>query len=148
MADIMGYFRILIIVQLFYSFGISAVTYGMPADTRQNYVVAYSDLAGEIDLDSTASEIQDSLTAQTNLPLIDVGALVFYSGNFLMDLLLNFAFAVPQMLSLLINSITFIFNIDAYYINLLQLFTSVAMMAIYFISIMQLVTGIRSGRIV
>ncbi len=147
MADIMDYFMSLIMVMLFYSFAITLTTYAMPEESL-NYVTAFSDVADTIDLETVSGEVQDSIERQTKIPVLELGALVFYSGNILIDLLLNFAFAIPQMLGLLINGLMLLFNVDSNIFAIVQIFASVALIVAYFIGLMQLLTGIRSGRLV
>lgn len=145
--DVMGYFKGVLIVMLFYSFIITTMAYAVP-DGAKNYVTGFSEVANDINLQNTSTQVQNSLTQQTNIPVIELGALVFYSGNIIVDLLLNFAFAIPQMISLLINGILMLLNVNSYFVNTIQLFTSATMMIFYIISIIQLLTNIRTGRVV
>lgn len=145
--DIMQLFKIIILVQLFYAFCITGLTHALPADSL-NYVTSFSDVGRTIDLDTVSDDVQESLESQTNIGVIELGALVFYSGNILIDLLLNFAFAMPQMFGLLVHGFTMLFNLDPIIFALVELFTAVAIMVLYFIALIQLLTGIRSGRIV
>jgi len=144
--EVMSLFKVMIMCQLFFSVGISMFTYSMPADSL-NHVTSFSDLSDRIDVDNVSVAVQDNLERQTNIPIIDIGALVFYSGNILLDLLLNFAFAIPEMIGLLISGLSRLFSFDAIIISFIQLFASVALLVWYFISLIQLLTGIRSGRI-
>jgi len=146
MQSMMDYFKVVLALMLFYSFAITILAYSVPSDSLQ-YVTAFSDVGNSIDLETVGNDVQESLESQTNIPVIELGALVFYSGNILIDLLLNFAFAIPQMLGLLINGIQLLFNIDSYLFVVVELFASVAVMVTYFIGIMQLFTGIVSGRV-
>lgn len=143
----MVWFKITLIMMLFYSISITMLTYSMPDDTL-NYVTGFSDLAGDIDLEDVSGEVQGSVEQQTDLPIVELGALVFYSGNILIDLLLNFAFAIPEMIALIFTGLMMLLNIDTTIVASIQLFFSVAIIVIYFISIIQLLTGIRSGRVV
>jgi hypothetical protein len=144
---IMNTFMAIVIMQLFFSVAINIVTYTTP-ESALNYVTAFSGDTGSLDLESTSNTVQNSLDQQTNLPLVDVGALVFYSGNIILDLMLNFALAIPQMVTLLINGILMIFAVDTYLLNYLQLFFSVVIAVWYFISIISFLAGIRSGRVI
>lgn len=145
--EIMSLFKVMIMCQLFFSVGVSMFIYSMP-DDAVNHIDSFSDLSDSIDLENVSSEVQSNIERQTNIPIIDVGALVFYSGNILLDLLLNFVFAIPEMIGLIISGITRLFSFDAILIAYIQLFSSVALIVWYFISLIQLITGIRSGRIV
>lgn len=144
--EAMDLFKAIILVQLFYSFSITGLAYTIPADARE-YTDAFSQIADDISLSGVSTDIQNSLEKQTNIPVIELGALVFYSGNLLIDLLLNFAFAIPQMFGMLVNGIMMLISIDSYISTLIQLFATVVMTALYFIGIIQLLTSIRSGTI-
>jgi len=145
--QIMDMIKVVIWMQLFFAISMTIYTHALPEDAL-DYVTGYQDLADNIDINSVSDNIQSSLQRQSNIPVIETGALIFYSGNILLDLLLNFTFAVPQMFTLLINGLMLLLGIDAMFMGFIQLFLSVGIMAVYFISIIQLLVGIRSGRIV
>lgn len=140
-------FKTIILIQLFYSFGITTLTYSLPEDTL-NYVSGFSEITETVNLENTAAEVEESIRDQTNIPAIELGALIFYSGNILIDLLLNFAFALPQMLAMLVNGIMMLFSINSQIFITVQLFASVLIITIYFISLIQLIASIRSGRVI
>jgi hypothetical protein len=149
MADMMGGFKVMIIVMLFYATSITLITYALEdVAPAQAQLLPYSELSEEIDLEGVSTQVEDSLTRQTDIPVVEVGALVFYSGNILIDLLLNFAYAVPQMIALLIHGLQTLLNIDVQIWAIVQIFASVLITALYFIGLIQLLTGIRSGRII
>lgn len=139
-------FKIIIVIQLFYAFSITAISYSMPEDSL-NYVTSFSDITNSISLESVSSDVQGSLERQTDIPVIELGALIFYSGNMLIDLLLNFAFAIPQMLGMLVNGIMILFNVDGYLFGLVELFSSVLFGVLYIVALIQLLVGVRSGRV-
>ncbi len=143
----MELFKIVILIQLFYSFAITILVSSMPAESL-NYVTAFSDITDEINLESVSSDVQSSLTSQTEIPVIDVGSLIFFSGNILLDLLLNFAFAIPQMLGLLISGLLLLINVDSTIYITVELFSGVLIVVMYFIAIIQLIAGLRTGRVV
>lgn len=148
MTESITLFKTIILVQLFFSFAITGISYALPSDAV-HYIDSASDLASRIDLENTGEQIEESLTKQTNIPVIELGALVFYSGNIIIDLLLNFIFAVPEMFALILNLFMLLFgNIDYYLTALVQIFISVTYYSLYLISAMQTITNIRSGRVV
>ncbi len=146
-TSVINWFKAILLVQLFFSFGITVYTYSIP-DEAKDYVTSFSDLSERITLEDVSDDVQSSLSRQTNLPVIEFGALLFYSGNIILDLLLNFIFAIPEMITLTINGILLLFEIPNDFINPLQVFISVSIMAMYIIAIIQLLTSIRSGRLV
>jgi len=143
----MDMFKTVLLVSLFFSFIITGLTYTMPSDSL-NHIEMFSQVGNGIGMNESVSMVQDSLEQQSNIPVVELGALVFYSGNILMDLVLNFTFALPEMISLIINGVMTLFSVDTYLMYLVQVFTSSIMIILYFISIIQLITGVRSGRLV
>lgn len=147
MTNAMKLFTSIVIVQLFYSFVITGMAYSIPDDAKQ-YVTGFSDITDELSLESVGADIQEGVESQTSIPVIELGALIFYSGNILIDLLLNFAFAIPEMIGMLINGLMMLFSIDSVLFALVQLFATATITVVYLIGILQLIAGIRSGRVV
>lgn len=140
-------FKVMIIVMLFYSVAITGLTYVLP-DTAKQYVTGFSSSSTNLDLETTSQQFTQSLEQQRSIPIIDMGALVFYSGNILIDLLLNFYFAIPQMIGFLFNAIALIFPaLDApFLVPLAQAFMSALITILYIIAIIQTLMSLRSGR--
>lgn len=143
--DMMATVMVIITVMAFYSMAINIITYSLPDDSKQYLNLAIDDGRGTIDINDVSNDVQQSLTKQTNIPIIDVGALVFYSSNILLDLLLNFAFAIPQMLGFVINALTLLFAFDPYIVQIVELFASSIVMILYIMGLINLIMGIRSG---
>lgn len=144
MGKIMNFVLIAIIMQAFYSFAITTFVYVMPEPTR----IQSSEFTGpsnSLDLANMSNQLQDTVERQTTVPIVDVGALVFYSGNILLDFLLNMAFALPELLGLLISGFLYLFAIDNTIVFNIQVFASVAVAAWYLIGALMLITSIRSG---
>jgi len=140
---IMDLFKVVVLVQLFYAFSITIVAHSLPAETLAQ-ATRFQDISEEINLQNVGNDVQETIEKQANLPLIEIGAIIFYSGNIIIDLLLNFAFAIPQMIGLLVYGITSLFSIDTYIVAYVELFFSVVMMVLYFLGIIELLTAIRS----
>lgn len=143
--DMITYFMVIIVVMLFYSFAINMITYSLPNDSKVYLDLATDDARGTVDINAVSEEVQSSLSRQTNIPIIDVGALVFYSGNILLDLLMNFAFAIPQMLGFIINALCILFAFDPIAVQLVELFAASTIMILYIVGIISLLINIRSG---
>lgn len=146
--DMMQLFKFIIIVQLFYSFSITSLAYAIP-DDQLSYVTSFSDLADEISLEGVRDDIESSVSDQLDIPVIELGALIFYSGNIIIDLLLNFFFAIPEMIGLLINGFLILFNVDSYIFALAEIFAGVLVTVLYFVGLLQLLMNIRGrGQII
>lgn len=147
MNDVMDLYKVTLVIIMFYTFSVTVITHTLPEDSL-SYVTGFSSLNNDIDLESIGQEVQGSLQSQTNIPVVELGALVFYSGNILIDLLLNFLFAIPEMFTILINGLLMIFAVDPFLATQIQILSGVMFTVLYFVSIIQLLTGIRSGRLV
>lgn len=137
-------FKTVIMVMAFYSISITLLSYSMPANAI-NYVQDFTNVGNTINLEDMRGELQGGITSQLGIPVIEMGALIFYSGNIIVDLLLNFATAIPQMIGLLLNGIASLFNIEAGLWAQVELFAMVLTGIIYIIGLIQLVLSIRTG---
>lgn len=140
-------FKVVIMIQLFYGLAITGITYALPADALLE-VQAFSDISSSTNFEEISSQIEDSVEQQINMPVIELGALVFYSGNIIIDMVLNSALAIPEMFTILINGICRLISLDSYITSLLMVFAGVVFSVMYFIGIIQLLTNIRSGRVI
>lgn len=145
MVNAMQLFKIVLMVQLFYSFAITGLSYSMPADAL-TYTEVFQGADESTTLESVAGNVEDSLQSQKNIPVIELGALVFYSGNIILDLIVNFLFALPQMIGMLINGVMLLMNVDSYLFALIEIFFSVVISIFYLIGLMEMLLSVRSGR--
>lgn len=147
--ETMDLFKGILIMSLFYGFSITLLAYYIP-DENITHIQMFNGLNDRIDLNSVSSEVETSLQKQTNLPLIELGALVFYSGNILIDLLLNFILALPLMCVMLINGIIYLLpSFPAQMKNNILLFSTSLFTIMYLIGIIQLLTNIRAtGKVI
>lgn len=135
---------LILIIQLFYSLGITLLTHSL-IGLNPAYATNFNDFTSiSSDIKNISDEISGSLEQQMNIPLIDLAALVFYSGNIIVDLILNFLFAIPSMVTLLLNVIFSFFTIDAYIASYLKLFIYSVISVIYFINLLAFLTNVRS----
>jgi len=132
------------LIQLFYAFAMTLLTHSLPAEQLQ-YVSSFSAPAESIDLNTVAGQIESSVQQQMNIPLLDLGALVFYSGNIIVDLFINFFTAVPQMATLLVSAFLMFFNVEAGLAAQLKLFVWVVIAVIYFLNLLIFIMNIRSS---
>lgn len=147
MASTFDLFKVMLVVSAFFSFGITMLSHSLPAESLV-YVTGFNTAGGGVDLETISGQVQDSLNQQTNAPVIELASLVFYSGNVIIDLLVNFVFAIPEMVGMLLNGILLLFGIDAVIWAQVELFFSVIMVTLYFIGLIQILTNIRTGRLV
>jgi len=137
------YFTFIIMIQLFYSFGATLLTHALqPFNVNPLYLQEYQNIS--TDITNITGRIESTTQSQLNIPLIDLGALVFYSGNIIVDLMLNFFFALPSMLTILVTTFTNIFSLDAYLASQLKLFVFSIVSILYFLNLLAFILNIRS----
>jgi len=146
-SNIVDHFKVMIVIMLFYSFSITILSYALVDTDAIGYMSAYSN-DGTADFETVATELEAGLTAQTDIPVLDVGSLIFYSGNILIDMLLNFLYAIPEMIGFLVYGIQSLLNIEGHLVELIEGFAFTIMTALYIMGVIQLLAGLRSGRIV
>lgn len=142
MVKKLDWFGDILIIQIIFAFAVTGIVYVLPTDAV-NYVSDFQ-TDHSVDLESVTGEMQSSVDNQMNLPMIDLGALVFYSGNILIDLILRMLFAIPEMLSIIVGGIFTFIGVDAYIVAQMQLVIWACVSVYYVIWIIDLLMSIRS----
>lgn len=144
--DAMDFFQATIVGSLFYGFVITLLVYALPVDMVPYAFTFEQEHYG--DYNNTATELQSSLELQKNVPVVNVGALIFYSGNILLDMLMNAAFAGAELVSIVMNGIALLLGIGSNAWSMMNAFASILCWALYIISVIRAILSIRSGRVV
>jgi hypothetical protein len=134
----------MIFIQVFFALAITLFVYALPADTKP-YLNDYASLSNRVSLDTTADKFQGAIQKQTDIPILDIGALVFYSGNIILDLFMNFIFALPEMGALLIKTIATLLSLDSFFTTRIMIFITVIFSVTYLMALFSFINGIRSG---
>jgi len=142
MKNAISIFMVILLVQLFYATGVTVIAYSLPSVTNE-YVDGAETIASGIDIEDVAADLTNSFDNQLNIPVIELGALVFYSGNILVDLLLNFLTALPQLITQVLSILFMITGVDSQVQNYIQLFLTGMVTIYYFMSLLVLLTNIR-----
>lgn len=145
MASAVTYFKAIITVQILYTFIFTVlahalVPFGIPTFAQQlqpyqNQTINQQDLA---------SKIQSSTTNQLNIPLVDLGSLVFYSGNILLDLMINFVTAIPGLFNLILDGLFIMVPIGAFYELTIKTTVYVFLTITYLITLIIFIMSVRS----
>jgi hypothetical protein len=131
-------------VQLFYGFGITLLAYSLPTETV-NLINTYEGPRDNLDVEDISETIESNLQSQLNIPIVDIGSLVFFSGNILIDMVINFFTAIPSMLTIAISSFFMFFPVDAFIATQIKLLFWVFAAIIYFIAFLSFIMSLRSG---
>lgn len=139
------FFIALLVVQMFYSFGATVMTHNLSAFDITADITDYY-VSNAMNLTGISEQVGEATQSQINIPLIELGALVFYSGNILLDLMLNFFFAIPSMISILTNGLFSLFAFDPILKAQLSVFVFAFIGILYIINLIAFLLSIRSGR--
>lgn len=139
------YFTKAIWVQLFYSMAMTALVYGLSMFVTMNSYELFTNNTGP-DVDDIAEDIEGGFDNQFNIPVVDLGSLVFFSGNILADLILNFITAIPNMVNILISAFFLFIPIDATLQLTIKTWIVVALTIAYMLGTLAFLASIRTGR--
>lgn len=142
---VLGVLGVVLVVQAFFSFGVTSFAHYMPGDTVQ-YASFVNSSNTNIDITTVGGDLQSNLQRQSNIPVIDVGSLIFFSGNILLDLLLNFVFAVPEMINFLVAGIMNLISVDVWITHLVQVVGGGMVFMLYLLMIMRFLLNLRGGQ--
>ncbi len=108
-----GFFKTIFTIMLFYSVAITIFVHSLP-ESERNFIVSY-DFGTNTSVNYTelGNRVSENIERHTQVGLADAGALVLFSGNLLLDLLLNTFTAIPSMISVFFKIIFMLFPVDA-----------------------------------
>lgn len=134
----------IVIIQLFYGAGVTMLSYALPVD-QIAVIEPYQQPTEDLDVRDISDEIESTISSQLSIPVVEIGALVFHSGNLVIDLIVNFWSAIPSMITILINAFFFAFPIDAFLQNQILLLFYVIASVVYFVAFLNFLFALRSG---
>lgn len=131
-----------IFVQIFWAFSVTLLVPFIP-DAEMSQVVFFEDEAGLIKYSTLANSLETGISDQTNIPVLDFGALIFYSSNLLLSLMINFATAVPQMLLILLSAFSNVFPLNYTIMFYMKTYFTLIITILYYLSLFLFITNIR-----
>lgn len=134
----------IVIIQLFYGAGMTMLSYSLPA-SQVTLLNTYSEPADNLDVEEISETIEENIQSQINIPLVDIGSLLFYSGNVIIDMIINFFTAVPSMVTILFSTYFMFFPIDAYIATQIKVVVWVLITIIYMVAFLSFIMSLRSG---
>ena len=137
-------FTTLLLVQLFWSLGVSLLIPNMPNATT-NQVVMFTNSNNVIELGTLQSSISQGITDQQNIPLLEVGALVFYSSATILNIMINFFTAIPQMVTLLMSVLFLFIPVSLGLQIALQTWVFGIVTVLYFVALFTFLMGTRTN---
>lgn len=133
----------IITIMLFYSVAITLIAYSIPPHLLQP-VELFQGSGVVVDIDSTTEKLENVVDRQLNVPLFDLGALAFYSGNLVVDLFLNFITAIPQLAQIVLSVLFIFIQVDVGIQSIIKLFVGGAIMTTLTLMVISLILRIRS----
>jgi len=144
--DTFKFFVYLIIIQLFYGFAITLLAYAFTGFPSISSDVTGSYTTGAPTLANISQQIEATTQNQMKLPsIVDMGALLFYSGNIIIDLMVNMFTALPSMFTILVSALLIPFAFDPVVATNLKIFFFAIVSVIYFINLLAFLINIRAG---
>jgi hypothetical protein len=140
-----GFFTRAIEVMAVFSLMITLLIYALPAEDRVYVIDLRDDSGAYTDIRDVGGEFQSNIQQQKSFGVVEIGALALYSGNILIDLILNFFGAIPSMATIIMKGILIFMNLSDPIENALMTFTYAIVGIIYLISIITLLVNVRSG---
>ena len=137
-------FTTLLLVQLFWSLGVSLIVPNMP-NALSNQVVMYTNSNNVIELNTLQASVSQGITDQQNIPLLEVGALVFYSSATILNIMINFFTAIPQMVTLLMTVLFLFIPLGNSLQIVLQAWVVGIVTILYFVALFTFLMGTRTN---
>lgn len=143
--DTFKFFIYLIVIQLFYGFAITLLGYAFLGFSVNTDVSGHF-MSGAPSLQNISQQIEATTQNQMKLPsIVDMGALLFYSGNIIIDLMVNMFTALPSMFTILVSALLIPFAFDPVIATNLKIFFFAIVSVIYFINLLAFLINIRAG---
>lgn len=139
------YFISVVLMSLFWSFSITTIVYALQQNPVQdiNFIVEFQN-ADLPSYQETGQDFQTNLQSQKQFGIVDAGALALFSGNLLLDLTLNFFFAVPNMFYLFFSGIFAFLHINVFLQKEIILWVQIVLSVISTIFLFQFLLGART----
>jgi len=137
-------FTTLLLVQLFWRLGVSLIVPNMP-NALSNQVVMYTNSNNVIELNTLQASVSQGITDQQNIPLLEVGALVFYSSATILNIMINFFTAIPQMVTLLMTVLFLFIPLGNSLQIVLQAWVVGIVTILYFVALFTFLMGTRTN---
>ncbi|MFH8038764.1 MAG: hypothetical protein QXJ14_02015 [Candidatus Aenigmatarchaeota archaeon] len=104
----------------------------------------YNFTAQTLEIVNVSSKLEESMQLQTNIPIVDLAGIVYYSGNILLDLMVNFFTAVPSIITIFTKALFLLFNVDPYLSTTLNLFIFSLITILYVLYLIMFISSFRS----
>lgn len=129
-----------------FSIAITAYAAILVSQIDANDIADYTSIAAVNDLNDLSHQFETSLSNQQNTGPVELAALVFYSGNFFVSLFLNFIFAVPRLIGIIVGTFLYFTGFSSSLILTIMGLINFIFSVTYVVIVIGFLLGIRSGR--
>jgi hypothetical protein len=143
MAEAYNYFIFMLTVMLFYSGSVTILTYSLAGYSPNQAIMAQYNNAS-VDPADIQNRVEQATRSETRIPIVTEAALVFYSGNLLLDLMLNFITAIPNMIAIVIGTIIYFFGVDPSIMATVKIILIAIIMAVQLMAIVGFILSFRN----
>lgn len=134
-----------IVLSLFYSVGVTLLAHSLSPMVSSDEAVMLSRYTEQArDLNEFQTLVNTNLSQQFDIPLVDLGALVFFSGNLVADLMYNFFFALPSLVTLIVNTLFVFIPADPFVVSSIKLTFGVFTAMMMMMTILSFILSMRS----
>lgn len=140
-------FTSLLLVQMFYALGVTLLVPLIPG-VAANQVLMYSTGDSVVNFTTLSNSLHSGITSQQSIPLLSLGTLIFYSANIILNLMINFFTAIPQMLTIFISGLFLLIPISQTVQLTVKMVFITIVSVIYFIALFSFIMGAVTGRVV
>ena len=142
----MDFLKVIVILQILFSFSTTMIVYSLPDDALKSFMMGEARMEHGKSTGEIISEFNKTASSMKQSSLINTAFLLFYTGNLLIDLFMNFLFAIPEMLTIPWNLFCYVFHVDPTFQGGVSMIIFAIASVIYMIVIISLIVQIRSGR--
>jgi len=140
-SKMMDALKAIFVMSLFYSLATTLLVHSLPETTIASHYIKFTDIQTQ------AEQFRQTVELERNIPIVNLGVMVFYSGNLFVDLLVNFVTAIPSMFSLILELLLLVFSPSTEVQSTIQLFFYLTTTTLYLISVLSSILSIRTGRV-
>jgi hypothetical protein len=137
-------FIVLLTTQLFYALSVTLLVPFFPNATS-NQVVMYTNSNNVINFNTLSESMGQGISNQSSLPILDTGALIFYSSGVILSLMVNFFTAIPQMITALLSGFFFFIPINYTLAFTIKSLAFVFTTILYYLVLFSYITQTRTG---
>jgi len=125
----------IVLFSMFYSLVMTLLTYSVSVP---------AEFSPEKSVNEISSSVESVYKSSVGIPIIDLGALVFFTGNAVLDFLINFVTAVPSATTAVLAFALSFTNLPSDVINLVKGSLYAIGIALYVITLIAIILNVRS----